>query len=266
MFSLLTENSCCYAHERQEILTIPASQKYCQVLYKLYTFTFTQMISLRFSIYITLLILLNLQSILSLIPSSNAFHSNNIGQHLSPQTLAFSSETKTIRTLTKLDMVRKSVSNIKRFQNHPFLQPTPTNIIIYLNIIIFILQKFYPIIQFKLMKIDRLITRGQTYRFLTACFAHGSFMHIGFNCYSLYSLGPQAEAMFGKLRFLTFYLLSGIFGNMATYAFKTSPFSLGASGCIWGLLGCMATFYYRNQEILGSSAAMSNPSPYTLIL
>ena len=42
-------------------------------------------------------------------------------------------------------------------------------------------------------------------------------MHMLFNMFCLFIFGPELEKIAGKTRFLTIYMLSGIFGNIATY-------------------------------------------------
>ena len=64
----------------------------------------------------------------------------------------------------------------------------------------------------------------------------------------------MAEQLFGTARFLATYVASGVLANIGTFLFKSSPASLGASGCIFGLLGALGMHYYRNQNILGPEA------------
>eukprot|EP01041_Mallomonas_annulata_P003435 gene3435-6817_t len=137
-----------------------------------------------------------------------------------------------------------------------------TKMIIVANVVVYLLTKGIPGFQWlgsftrgnprllnKLMKIDYAITRGERYRFFTACFCHGSPMHLLLNCMSLSSMGPEMEKLFGKGRFAAIYMGSGVLASMATYLMKTSPYSLGASGCIFGLVGAMGIFYFSNKGI-----------------
>ncbi len=60
---------------------------------------------------------------------------------------------------------------------------------------------------------------------------HGGIMHLLFNMFSLFIFGPELEKIAGKARFLTIYLLSGIFANIATFFLQAPDYrSLGASG------------------------------------
>eukprot|EP01035_Chromulina_nebulosa_P027191 gene27191-35713_t len=64
----------------------------------------------------------------------------------------------------------------------------------------------------------------------------------------------QAERMFGTRRFLMLYFGAGVFSNACTFVSGRSPYSLGASGCIFGLVGAFAAFYYKNRKRSASVA------------
>ncbi|MGC8820158.1 MAG: rhomboid family protein [Fervidobacterium sp.] len=84
-----------------------------------------------------------------------------------------------------------------------------------------------------------LIDEGQWYRIITAMFMHGGFLHLVFNMYALYIIGTYAEGIYGTYRFLSYYLLTGIVGNVATQIFYHDAMSVGASGAIFGLVGVL---------------------------
>jgi membrane associated rhomboid family serine protease len=132
-----------------------------------------------------------------------------------------------------------------------------TNIIIATNIVMFLLTTLRPRLKMSLMKSDRAIRYyGQNYRLLTALFVHGNIQHILMNSYSLYNIGPAVENAFGTTRYVLTYLASGLLANFVTYTSGSSPYSLGASGCTYGLIGALATYCARNRHILGQGADM----------
>lgn len=96
-------------------------------------------------------------------------------------------------------------------------------------------------------KINELILQGQYWRLITPIFLHGGLVHLFVNMYSLYIIGPDVETMFGRAKFLYIYLIAGILGNIASFAFCPN-ISIGASGAIFGLLGALLymSFAYRN--------------------
>jgi rhomboid protease GluP len=106
---------------------------------------------------------------------------------------------------------------------------------------------------------------GQYYRFLTAMFLHGSLLHIGFNAWALYAIGPEAERIYGTVRFLALYFLAGLAGGVASYAFSSAP-SVGASGAIFGMIGGLAAFYYVSRRLLGEMSRQQLGSLITVVM
>ena len=86
-----------------------------------------------------------------------------------------------------------------------------------------------------------MVKRGQYWRLVSACFVHFGIWHIIANMYSLYALGPGAEAILGSVPFAVLYLGSGFCGNLVTYLRDEkrgrNSVSAGASGAIFGLMG-----------------------------
>ena len=78
---------------------------------------------------------------------------------------------------------------------------------------------------------------NEYYRFITSIFIHIGIMHLFFNCYALYVFGTQIERVMGHTKYLIFFLLSGIGGNIVTYFFNFKSISAGASGSLFGILG-----------------------------
>jgi rhomboid protease GluP len=97
------------------------------------------------------------------------------------------------------------------------------------------------------------IAQGEWWRLLTPVLLHASLVHIGFNMYALYVLGPGLERHYGAGRFLLLYLLAGFAGNVISLWLTPSP-SLGSSTAIFGLLGAQGVFAYRNRQVFGASA------------
>jgi rhomboid protease GluP len=99
-------------------------------------------------------------------------------------------------------------------------------------------------------KINELIVQGQLWRLVTPIFLHIGIVHLAFNTYAIYVFGSQIERVFGTLRFLGLYLLSGIFGVLASFSFSPHP-SAGASSAIFGLIGTEAAFFFRYRNAFG---------------
>ncbi len=105
------------------------------------------------------------------------------------------------------------------------------------------------------LKVNELILAGQLWRLITPVFLHANLLHIGFNMYALWVLGPELERHFGHLPFLALYLLSGFAGVVLSFLLTQSA-SLGASTAIFGLLAAQGTFVYLNQKLFGRRAQL----------
>lgn len=84
------------------------------------------------------------------------------------------------------------------------------------------------------------ISQGEGFiTFLTSMFMHGGFLHIAFNMLFLWIFGDNLEVEMGHLRYLAFYLASGLGAGLAHYiAAPGSPVPVvGASGAIAGVMG-----------------------------
>ena len=83
-----------------------------------------------------------------------------------------------------------------------------------------------------------LVLRGEWFRLLTCVFLHGGILHIGMNMIALNQVGVMLEPFYGRLRFVSIYLASGICASLASLLLHKVPtLSVGASGAIAGLIG-----------------------------
>lgn len=138
--------------------------------------------------------------------------------------------------------------------------PVVVYVIMGLTVIIYLLQMLTEFVMGGVdlpaalgMKVNALIQQGQLWRLFTPMLLHGSLLHIGFNMYALYALGPGLESFYGHRRFLVLYVLSGFAGNVFSFLFSPAN-SLGSSTAIFGLLAAQAVFLYKNKKLFGSSA------------
>lgn len=95
-----------------------------------------------------------------------------------------------------------------------------------------------------------IVAYNQYYRFITAIFIHIGLSHIFFNGYALYIFGPQIERLMGAKKYLAFFLLTGIGGNLVTFFFSFASLSAGASGSLFGLFGAFLYLIHRHSEMV----------------
>ncbi|TCO66306.1 rhomboid family intramembrane serine protease [Caldanaerobacter subterraneus] len=94
-------------------------------------------------------------------------------------------------------------------------------------------------------KITKLIISGvplsgsNLYPFITSMFLHGNTFHLISNMWILWLFGDNVEDRMGHIRFLIFYLLSGVIAGVFHLVFNPiSPVPVvGASGAIAGIMG-----------------------------
>lgn len=97
---------------------------------------------------------------------------------------------------------------------------------------------------------------GRFWTLLTAVFSHNAFWHIFLNMYVLLSFGSILEELLGSFRFLSFYLIAGLFSSFC-HAFvsafilgDSSIPALGASGAVSGLVILFALTYPREKLLI----------------
>jgi rhomboid protease GluP len=147
-------------------------------------------------------------------------------------------------------------------ERSPVWQPRVTQVILVLTIAVYLLQLLtlyltgidYP--EALGVKANDPIVQGQLWRLFTPMLLHGSILHIGFNMYALYAIGPGLERYYGRSRYLLLYILAGFAGNVTSFLISPQP-SLGASTAIFGLLGAEGVFLYQNRQIFGPAARRS---------
>ncbi|PSK99329.1 membrane associated rhomboid family serine protease [Murinocardiopsis flavida] len=91
------------------------------------------------------------------------------------------------------------------------------------------------------------VYHGEWYRLVTAAFLHGGVMHLLFNGYAMYIVGPQLEQWLGHVRFAALWVLSAIGGSVLTYVLDPAQSSVGASGAVFGLFGAVFVIGRRLQ-------------------
>jgi rhomboid protease GluP len=100
------------------------------------------------------------------------------------------------------------------------------------------------------------LAQGEWWRLVTWNFLHIGLMHLAFNSIALYQIGPQVEEVFGSAKFIFIYLATGIAAGIASLVISPS-FTAGASGAVFGLIGLMAVYGYRQGGVFGRALMRS---------
>src|SRR5205085_8886473 len=94
---------------------------------------------------------------------------------------------------------------------------------------------------------------GEYWRMVTALFLHFGPLHLIFNLYALFVIGPGLERTIGSVRFALYYLLSGLGSSAGVLLLRLSDPSraeslVGASGCVMGIVGAWAGYLLRHRH------------------
>ncbi|CAN5717314.1 hypothetical protein BH23CHL7_BH23CHL7_21410 [soil metagenome] len=148
--------------------------------------------------------------------------------------------------------------------------PTLTYAILAVTVAVSAAQLFVPqtseVVNQYLPLDKRAVLEGEWWRLLTVALVHGGLIHLAFNMYALFIVGPLVEAMYGRRLFLAFYLLAALAGSAAS--FLTLPnTSVGASGAIFGLFGLLAVANWVHKPMLGRQAgALARQIGFLIVL
>lgn len=105
-------------------------------------------------------------------------------------------------------------------------------------------------------KFNPLIFAGEWWRFITPMFIHIGLLHLLMNSVVLYIIGPMAEKLYGKWRYALIYVLSGITGVVASFAFNINV-AAGASTAIFGIFGALLYLVVLKPHIYARSLGIS---------
>ncbi|MDP2229620.1 rhomboid family intramembrane serine protease [Methylotenera sp.] len=92
---------------------------------------------------------------------------------------------------------------------------------------------------------------GEWWRLGSAMFLHFGVVHLVFNLWALWDAGQLVERMYGHVRFVGIYFMSGLAGNLVSLVIQgNSAVSGGASGAVFGIYGALLTFLWRERKSL----------------
>lgn len=148
----------------------------------------------------------------------------------------------------RFDYRRKNEDNSKpwarsnwrdKIPSVPGLPVSYTGVILILCIIVFFISLIAPDFVYTNLALNPADIMQKPWTLLTHMFVHANFDHLFWNMLFLFFFGTELERRVGEGKFLGIYLLSGIVA--ATGQMLVSGGTLvGASGALYGVLGCLA--------------------------
>ncbi len=154
---------------------------------------------------------------------------------------------------------RSELKTGRGFLKYPRRLPVVTFILVVLNVAVFhplelrliaSSQDLGPLIQFGAYSYHLIIEEGEYWRLLTSTFLHAHALHLLLNMGILFLLGSLLEGLYGRSRFLFFYLISAIVSSVASLFFVQNALGVGASGAVFGLIGVAVALGIRYKDRL----------------
>lgn len=111
--------------------------------------------------------------------------------------------------------------------------------LLYANIVIFVIGMLLHFVGFPFYQLFALSPGDgfMVHQLITHQFLHTGILHLTFNMLTLISVGDLVEEYFGRLRFILFYLLSGLGAAfLQIYMIDSSVSMVGSSGALYGVL------------------------------
>jgi membrane associated rhomboid family serine protease len=140
--------------------------------------------------------------------------------------------------------------------------PRATQAIIGANVVVFLLQSSLgdsAILWFALWPLSASAAFGPEagfapWQLVTYSFLHGSFSHIFFNMFAVYTFGSTLEQFFGTRWYVMLYFVSVVTAGLTQLGVNEligSPYpTLGASGGVFGLLLAFGMYFPRQRIML----------------
>jgi rhomboid protease GluP len=160
--------------------------------------------------------------------------------------------------------------NTQQVRRHYFRHAPAVLILILLNAAAFLFEISFgdwndPDVLHKIGALEpyAVVVQGEYWRLFTALFLHGGFVHLLFNLFALYVLGPPLERSIGAVRFALCYLISGLASSAGVVALTVMGLVhvgqlVGASGCIMGIVGAWAGFLLRHRHAPHAKQRLTN--------
>jgi rhomboid protease GluP len=118
----------------------------------------------------------------------------------------------------------------------------------------------------RLLELDKGLGNGEWWRLLSPVLVHGSLLHLAFNMYFLYLVGPLVEQLYGSARFLLLYVLTAATASLASFLLGPGP-SVGASGALFGLCGVLLIGRALHRPVLrGQQRALMSQIGFLVVI
>jgi len=121
--------------------------------------------------------------------------------------------------------------------NLPF---TYSGMILVVCVAFYLVKLIAPAFAFDYLALNPATLAFRPWTLITHMFLHGSMEHLFVNMILLFYGGTLLERIVGENRFLQIFIVSGIIGAIGQMLITPAGDMMGASGALYGVLGCLA--------------------------
>ena len=120
------------------------------------------------------------------------------------------------------------------------LPVTYSGMILVLCVILFFVRVLAPAFTFDYLALNPATVASRPWTLITHMFIHADMGHLFFNMLFLFFFGMELENRVGESKFLQIFIISGIVGAVGQMAVLPAGSMVGASGALFGVMGCLA--------------------------
>jgi membrane associated rhomboid family serine protease len=117
---------------------------------------------------------------------------------------------------------------------------TYSGIILVICVLFFFVRVVAPSFAFNYLALNPAFIAARPWTLITHMFVHANMEHLFFNMLFLFFFGTELERRVGESKFLQIFIISGLVAAIGQMAVVPTGYMMGASGALFGVMGCLA--------------------------
>jgi len=120
------------------------------------------------------------------------------------------------------------------------LPVTYSGMILILCVLVFLVSESFPSFSSNYLELRPALLAAHPWTLITHIFVHADEGHLFFNMIFLFFFGTELERRVGESKFLQIFIISGLVAAVGQMAVLPAESMVGASGALFGVMGCLA--------------------------
>ncbi len=117
---------------------------------------------------------------------------------------------------------------------------TYSGMILVICVLFFFVRVLAPAFTFNYLALNPAFVAARPWTLITHMFVHANMEHLFFNMLFLFFFGTELERRVGESRFIQIFIISGLVAAIGQMAAVPTGYMMGASGALYGVMGCLA--------------------------